>query len=239
MKILHTAIVVAAVSLLLSLSLDVEARLRDFANLRGIGDIDFGSWAAGDGNQNRTDLHCAASSNYNNRYNDPPPVKNPAAVHLPYNFRVENRDTSGTFYIYLNGDVAMTGNSRIQVSMSHRDIKVGTGYEVLGDSVYDAHAHNGQFSRCNNGDNSELMVSILSSEMEKARAGSYSARFRAQIQGGTSGTKTSRKNFVVSANIADIVMISRMDNINLGNWAGGAGIVREEDLLRLQKQHLK
>ena len=174
-----------------------QAGKNNFADLAAWSDVSFGLWPVGDVSQARTSLGCAASSNYNNQFDDPPPAKTPPAVHLPYNFRAIARATAGSFILYLDGDTANTGNATIQVSMSHRDIKEGTGYEILTESVYDSHAHDGQFKNCNNGDNSELLVSITSVELERSREGLFTARMRANNKGGNDGVTTGKKKKLV------------------------------------------
>jgi len=229
MKLMSAAIRLSVIIGILLLAGNIQARQRNYCQLERMPDIAFGLWSAGDGSQARTSLVCAASSNYNDQFGDPPPVRNPPAVHLPYNFQAIDRDTAGGFVLYLDGNTANTGNATIQVSMSHRDIKQGTGYELLTESTWDTHFHDGQFRNCGNGDNSELLVSITSAELERSRAGLFSGRMRAIIQGGTTGTKASRnRNFAVSVSIANIVKVSALDNITLGTYSGVGNITQEE-----------
>lgn len=229
MKLKSAAIRLSLIIGILLLAGNIQAGQKNFVDLAAMPDVSFGLWSVGDGSQARTSLVCAASSNYNNQFDDPPPAKTPPAVHLPYNFRAIARATAGSFILYLDGDTANTGNATIQVSMSHRDIKEGTGYEILTESVYDSHAHDGQFKNCNNGDNSELLVSITSVELERSRAGLFTARMRANIQGGTDGVTTSKnKNFAVSISIANIVKVSALNNMVLGAWSGVGNITQEE-----------
>lgn len=229
MKLMSAANRLGLITCILLLAGNIQAKEKSFVNLEALPDIAFGLWSAGDGSQARTSLVCAASSNYNDAFNDPPPVEIPPAVHLPYNFRAVDRDTAGSYVLYLDGDTANTGNATIQVSLSHRDIKQGAGYEVLTESIYDSHAHVGQFKNCNNGDNSELQVSITSAELEQSRAGLFSGRMKARIRGGTDGITTSKnQNFAVSISIANIVKVSALNDIVLGAWSGVGNITREE-----------
>jgi len=229
MKSVSAAIKLGLITGLLLLAGNIQARQRNFVSLDALPGMTFGLWSAGDGSQARTSLVCPASSNYNNAYNDPPPVVNPAAVHLPYNFLLADRDTVGNYVLYLDGDTANVGNATIQVTMSHRDTKQGTGYEVLAHAVYDGHFHDGQFNSCSNGDNSELMVAITSAELERSRAGIFTGRMRARIQGGTTGTRRSNNRaFAVSISIANIVKVSALSDIALGAWSGVGNITQEE-----------
>lgn len=229
MKLMSAAFKLSLIIGFLLLAGNIQARQRNHAQLEAMPDIAFGLWSAGDGSQARTSLVCAESSNYNDQFNDPPPVRNPPAVHLPYNFWLDDRDTAGSFMLYLDGNTANTGNATIQVTMSHRDIKEGTAYELLADGIYDGHFHDGQFRNCSNGDNSELAVTITSAELERSRVGIFTGRMRANIQGGTTGTKTGRnRNFAVSISIANIVKVSALSNIALGAYSGLGNITQEE-----------
>ena len=73
---------------------------------------------------------------------------------------------------------------------------------TLSDDIYDSHYHEGQFKNCMDGKNSELKMTLTSTELQKAKAGSYSGFFRAGAQGGSSGTAVSTSDFKVSISVA-------------------------------------
>ncbi|MBL4680916.1 MAG: hypothetical protein JKY88_09355 [Pseudomonadales bacterium] len=205
-----------------------EAKLKDFVKLDKFSDVNLGLWASGDGDQTWTNLHCVASSNYNNKFNDPPPIKTPPAVHMPYQFRVKDRAAPAGYYLYLDDDDTNTGSSRLQVSFEHRDIKEGTAFEGLSDNVYDAHGHDGQFNKCKNGKNSELRLVINSAELSKARAGTYTGNFQFRVRGGSSGTKVRSRQISFTIDVAESVRISGLNNIPLGSWSGVGDLTGSE-----------
>jgi hypothetical protein len=214
--------------LLMLLSSPVLAGQVNYVHVGNIVNTDLGVWAVGDGDQIYTEIFCTASSNYNDAYNDPPPVVAPAAVHLPYQFKLRDRNSPPGFFLYLDNDDANTGNATIEVTFEHRDTKQGSGWETLDDDVYDAHNHDGQFRNCNNGDNGELRVTLLEADLANARAGSYRGRFRMTAQGGTSGTKTESDGMRIDVEIAEAVRISAIDNVALGFWDGSGDKFAEE-----------
>lgn len=219
--------------LLLVLCLAVEsgyaiAKLADTMEITRIANFVFGTWAYGDGSQSLTETFCAASSNYNNVYTDPPPVKNPPAVHEPYEFKVADLNTPTGFFLYLDSDDTNTGNAKLAIQVEHRDTKDGNSWETLSDDVYDSHAHLGQFKMCKNGKNSQVRLSITTAELEQARAGPYGGTFKATGRGGSSGTKENFQNFLASITIAPIVRINNLSDVSLGTYAGGGDINVEE-----------
>tara|TARA_R110002111_G_scaffold139222_3_gene204997 strand:+ start:1296 stop:2285 length:990 start_codon:yes stop_codon:yes gene_type:complete len=216
------------ISLILLICLPANARLRDYVNVAALSNRNLGTWSAGDGDRVWQSTHCVASSNYNNTYNDPPPVVSPAAVHEPYQFRITDTAAATGYHLYLDDDPSNTGNARIEATFEHRDIKVGTGYEVLSDGVYDTHGHTGQFKRCNNGDNSEIQMTLNETELVNARAGQYRGRFEAEATGGSSGTTTHSRNLVLRVTVAEIVRVSSLDNVLLGNWSGSGDMQGDE-----------
>lgn len=209
-------------SLIVLISLPASAKEKDFVSLDRFRGGDLGSWTAGDGDLIWTNLGCAASSNYSDAFNDPPPVKSPPVVHEPYQFRISD-DSGGGYHFYLDNDPSNTGNAKISAAFEHRDVKVGTGFETLSDGVYDSHSHTGQFKKCNNGDNSEVRLTLTGLSLSNTRAGKYQGNFRAEMIGGSSGTKTKQQKLKMKVNIAQIVRVSSLDNITLGNWSSGLG----------------
>jgi hypothetical protein len=204
------------------------ARLADYMKLGRIPDYGLGIWAYGDGNQSMSMTICAASSNYNNAFKDPPPVKDPPAVHELYDYKVKDRNGPAGFFLYLDNNDANTGNAKLAVRVEHRDTKDGNSWETLADNVYDSHSHTGQFRNCKNGRNSEMRISISAAELEQARAGPYRARLEATGRGGSSGTKKSRRRFNADITVSDIVRVTGLANISLGTYTGGSDINVEE-----------
>ncbi len=195
-------------------------------NLRG-SDFNFGTWAFGDGDQSITKTFCVASANYSNAFTDPPPVKNPPAVHHNYQFKMIDRSAPTGFFFYLGTDDTNTGNARIVGLLEHRDIKDGNTWTTLVDDVFDSHTHDGQFENCNNGDNSQLRISVNESELEQARAGTYRLRLTMTGQGGSSGTALDSDNFRAQIKVANIVRVSSVNDVNLGYY-NSVDIQREE-----------
>lgn len=214
--------------ILVLVSIEAHARLRDFVAIDRFTGRNLGTWSAGDGDRVWNNIGCVASSNYNDAFNDPPPVRTPAAIHEPYQYRI--RDTAPTpgYFFYLDDDDSNVGNARMAATFEHRDIKVGTSFESLSDDVYDAHSHAGQFNSCNNGDNSEIQMTVLESTLENARAGQYRGRFRAEVMGGSSGTRVRGRNLVLTLSVAEIVRVSSLDNVTLGQWSGTGDMTGDE-----------
>lgn len=187
----------------------------------GTATINLGTWAVGDGTQTWSKVNCAASANYSNSFYDPPPwYLNPPAVHEPYQFMLQDLDPPSGYYLYLNANSNNTGNARIPVQAQFEDVKAGTGFQTLSDGVYDTLTHDGQFRSCRNGNNAELQITLPNTELENARAGTYTGHFRGQIEGGTSGTATSSSDFNLLITVANIVRVSGLSDINLGAWSG-------------------
>lgn len=196
----------------------------DFVELEvfGNGSFDLGLWAMGDGTQSFSHLNCAGSADTK--------TKKPKAKdnRMPYRFQLTDLSSPPGYYLYLDGDDTNTGNARIYVQWQHRDVREGTAYEPLADGLYDNHAHLGQFRNCPDGDNSEILATISSLELQKARAGSYQGQFEGQIIGGSKGTRTDAQTLSLSISVANIVRITALDNIGLGLWDGVNNMVGSE-----------
>ena len=211
--------------------LPANARERDFVDIGRFSGRNLGTWSAGDGDQVWSNLNCLASSNYTNAYSAPSPYTavSPPAVHEPYRFRISDEASQPGYFMYLDDDPSNRGNAMIQVAFEHRDTQVGTGFELLEDGIYDSHAHTGQFKRCNpNNDNSEVQMTILESDLASARAGAYRGRFTAQAVGGSSGTQSDTRSLVMRIAVAEIVRVSSLDNVALGNWSGTGDMAANE-----------
>lgn len=196
------------------------AKASDYVDVGLFANQSLGTWAIGDGDQVITQSVCTASANYSQK--NPNPSWSPTPAKEPYAFKVTDLSTPAGYYLYLNGDDTQTGNARIAVEFDHQDTLQPVGYETLSDDVYDGHYHLGQFNGCTSGNNSDLRMKLTSTNLSKAKAGTYTGTFRAGALGGSSGTATSTANFTVTITIANAVQISNLSNINLGTWGGGA-----------------
>jgi hypothetical protein len=212
--------------LILLVCLPTNARLRDFVNVERFTGRNLGTWSAGDGDLSWSNLKCVASSNYNNAYSDPPPSVSPPAVHEAYRLRITDTAPSAGFYLYLDDDTNNTGNARLPASFQHRDVKAGTNFETLEDGVYDSDSHTGQFKNCSNGPNSEIEMTVIEPVLENARAGRYRGRFQVEVEG--AGGRTHSRNLVMTLNVAEIVRVSELNNVELGNWSGSGDMSGDE-----------
>ncbi len=225
MKTIRAIAIIAA----LVLCKPAAAGQADYFNLYNVpnGQFNFGTWSIGMGDQAMIALFCVASANYNNAYNDPPPVVDPPAQHFPYDIKVATRNADPGYYMYLNNDDSNTGNARLTVTFEHRDMLEGTGWETLIHDTYVSHAHDGQFKRCKNGKNSQLRISIPQLQLQNARAGAYRGRWTATGIGGSSGTVVDSDNFRSDLVVSDIVRVSGLTDIAFGVHVPGADQVGE------------
>lgn len=214
--------------LVLYSAIEVQARLRSYVNVERFTSRNLGTWSIGDGDRVWNQVHCVASSNYNDAFSDPPPVQSPPAVHELYQFQIFDQAPTAGYYFYLDDDNTNVSNARLSASFEHRDVKVGTPFEILTDGVYSSNVHTGQFRNCGNGDNSEVQMTLLETELENARAGLYRGRFRAEAIGGSTGTRTHGRNLVMTLRVAEIVRISALDNVVLGQWGGTGNLDSDE-----------
>ena len=197
----------------------------DYVDVGAPGSQSLGTWAIGDGDQSPVQSLCTASANYSQK--NPNPAWSPAPVQEPYSFKVTDLSAAAGYYLYLNGDTTQTGNGRIPVEFDHQDTLQPVGYETLSNDVYDSHYHLGQFSGCSNGNNSDLRMRLISTNLAQAKAGTYTGTFRAGAIGGSSGTVVSTADFTATITIANAVQVSGLSNINIGTWAGGADKIAE------------
>ena len=226
-KIIHFS----AVLLLLGFTLIQQTLAREVSTLEisVINNFNFGTWAVGTGSLTDSSVHCVASSNYSDSFTEPVPIEVPPAERLPYQYKLIDKAASTGYYLYLGNDTTNTGNATIKVSFSHADIATGSGYELLADDTYDNHSHVGRYRLCKDGDNSELKIDISSIDLEQARAGAYKGYFTAQVQGGSTGTDTAANDFRIDLSIANIVRISGLSDIHIGDYYGGIGnLIKEE-----------
>jgi hypothetical protein len=183
------------------------------------GDFDFGTWS-NDGNISLSQLHCVASASSNNTN----------GTLYDYELRVRNRFDSNNYYLYLNGDTNMTGNSRIEVIIKHEDVAASSSLVQLVPDAYDTHQHSARYKNCPlTGDNSKIEISILNTELSQAAAGDYQGFLKVEIQAGASGNKKKRKDFdMVLTKTSSLVRITSVDNFALGNYGFTGNITDTE-----------
>jgi hypothetical protein len=208
------------------LSETATARSADHLEVRRIRNFNFGSWVSA-GSVSMTRVSCLSSANDNST--------NPsgaAAQQMPYQVKVESLGPDGNFYIYLDGDTSNTGNKRILVNPSHRDINDPSGYEQLMYNSYDNHSHVGNWRRCRNmPNNSELRMEISGFELDSKVSGRYSGDFRLTGLGGSSGTAADSNDFrvLIRVQASPKVQINSLENLSLGSHSGLGNIYAEEN----------
>ncbi len=213
-------------SLLLLLgSGSVQAGFADFLQVDSIPNADFGIWTQA-GNVSTRLKSCIASASDNS--------SNPRgyfAWKMPYQVKIENVSGESNFYLYLNGNTSNSGNRRLGIYFSHRDIMDGGSFEALSHDSYDTHAHVGNFKNCVSGDNSELRIDISGAELGDKVSGYYTGTFRLTAIGGIWGYQTDSVEFTVSIQIqaGAEVRISNLDDIHFGTHAGMGNLYAEEN----------
>ncbi|MEP0202835.1 MAG: hypothetical protein ABJ084_14050 [Halioglobus sp.] len=132
-----------------------------------------------------------------------------------YRLTLSSASSNSNFYLYRNGDTSQTGNNRIQVDISSRDIKSSPTYTLfLNDEA--TYKRKGQKQNCPDGDNGELKLTILQGELTSAIAGNYSASFTLSGMGGKGYRRSDSQNFQVFLSVENPqVQISGLDDINL------------------------
>lgn len=201
------------------------ARFADHLEVRNIPNTSFGVWIQA-GSVSARARSCISSAS-----DDSPRPRGWFAWQMPYQVKVADLGGGGDFYLYLDGDTSNTGNRRIGISLSHRDLHDGGAFEILSHNAYDSHSHVGSFRNClQNGDNSELRINITGNELNGKVSGYYTGTFSLTAIGGVWGSATDSDTFTVDITIQarPEVMISRLDNLNLGTHSGLGDIYAEE-----------
>ncbi len=198
----------------------------DHVEVRTLADYAFGTYISAGSVQLEND-HCVSSANSLN----PNPPK--SGQRYPYRLGVTGDGSDSSYYLYLDGNTAETGNRRVTIRFMHTDILEDAGmYHELFDSTYETHSHLGQFRNCvQNGSNSRLRIEINADELAAKTSGNYSGTFGISSLGGYSGTALDPGfSFFVSLTIASAseVQISALDAINLGSYAGNGSITASE-----------
>lgn len=223
---LHKAACVFFAFAILCVPIAVQARFADHIEVRPIPSADFGIWTQAGSVSTRL-LSCISSAS-----DDSPNPRGFLAWQMPYQVKVEDQGGASDFYLYLDGDTANTGNRRIGISISHRDVNDGGIFEILSENIYDSHSHVGSFRNCaRSGDNSELRINIDSSELGSKVSGYYVGTFQLTAIGGLWGTNTDSAGFTVAITIQSRteVMISGLDNLGMGTHSGLGDIYAEEN----------
>lgn len=211
-------------TLLLSLPISTLAAEADYFNIYNVpnSQLNFGTWSIGMGAQSRTATFCIASANYDNAYNDPPPVVDPPAVHENYQIKTRSRYSVPGYFMFLDRNDSNTGNARLAFTMEHRDRYDDNVWATMSPDQYESHGHDGQFRNCKNGKNSQLRITIPVTELENARAGPFRAKLRIDGTGGSSQTVTDSDNFRADITISDIVRVSGLTDIPFGIHTPGS-----------------
>jgi spore coat protein U-like protein len=200
----------------------------DHVEVRTLADYAFGTYIDAGSVQLEND-HCVSSANSSNP--NPLPKDNPQRY--PYRLGITGYGGDSTYYLYLDGNTAETGNRRVAIHIMHTDIFEDAGlYHELVNSAYETHSHLGQYRNCvQNGSNSRLRIEIKADELASKTSGNYSGTFVISALGGYSGTALDPGfSFFVSLTIASAseVQISALDAINLGSYAGNGSISASE-----------
>lgn len=214
------------VFMVLLLPVIAQAKFADHLEVRTIPDANFGLWAQAGSVSTRV-LSCISSAS-----DDSPNPRGFFAWQMPYQVKVTSQGGAPDFYLYLDGDTYNTGNRRIGISLSHRDVNDGGIFEILGHDTYDSHNHVGSFRNCvRDGDNSELRINIDANELNAKVSGFYTGTFRLTAIGGLWGSATDSDLFSVSITIQSKpeVMISALDDMGLGAHSGLGDLYAEEN----------
>jgi hypothetical protein len=179
-----------------------QASAADDFDIYPISDIDFGSWDDA-GSLSTTTLDCIESWD-NKRQKD-------------YRLTLTNVLGGADFYLYLDGDSSESGDNRILITVSHRDIEDDpSNYEQLVEGV-EGDKKKGQENNCPDV-NSELTIDIDSSELNGKTSGFYSGTFELSGVGGKGYSESDSETFDITITIATsqaMVQISRVDDINV------------------------
>jgi hypothetical protein len=211
------------VLLLFLISISNQAAAVDYFQLTDFSsDFLFGTWSD-NGSVSVSQSQCIASASTAH------PNGNGGAP-FPYSVKVSNLNDPGGYFLYLDGNSSNTGNSRIEVIIKHRELFDSSGFEQLQPDTYDTHAHDGQFKNCvSMGDNSELDISMLSTELSQVVTGSYSGSFRLTGLGGMSGALEINSDFSITITVnGSLVKITSVDNITLGTYAQSGNVIANE-----------
>ena len=207
---------------LISLPFTALAGPSDYFNVYNVPDGELGEytdeWTPGSADLTFTATFCIASANYNNSYSSSSPPAS-GAEQQPYKIKVDSRySNQSNFYVYKNDVSTATDNRRIPVTVEHRDTMDGNAWHQLSYDTYESmDLHDGQWKNCNFGDNSQLRFTFDGDDLDNARAGNYRGKWRIDGMGGSSGTKTDGDNFRTKFSVPDIVRVSGLSDMDLGN----------------------
>jgi hypothetical protein len=167
-----------------------------------------------------TQVNCIASANTGN------------STIYPYWVKVTSSDASGGFKLHLNGNTSSSGDSVMTVRFYHRDIVDPVPFEQLSPGNYESQSHDGALADClSDGDNSELKVEILATELGSKNPGYYEGSFVLAGMGGANGNKYGSQNFSVSITIqssASQVKVSGLHDVSFGSYSGTGDLQANE-----------
>jgi len=186
----------------------------DDFSIWSIPNIDFGSWSNA-GTLSTTTAGCIESWDKRKKKD--------------YRLKLEGASNDRNFYLYRNGDENQSGNNRVQIDISSRDIKSSPNYTLF-ENEEETSKRKGQPKNCPDGDNGELKFVILQSELDTAAAGNYSASFTLSGEGGKKYSEDDDENFQVFLTVANPqVKISGLDDINLATDPLSTGSIEVDE----------
>lgn len=163
--------------------------------------IDFGTWSNA-GTLTSSVTGCIVSEEKRNKKDD-------------YRLELKGESSGGVFYLYLNGNDSLTGNERIAIEISARDLFSSPGYEPLNPDD-ETSRREGQLKNCPDGDNGELRFVLRQGDLASAAGGRYSAEFELTGEGGKRFSEDDDTGFSVYVEVQNPqVRISGLDDLNL------------------------
>jgi len=170
-----------------------------------IPDFNFGTWANA-GSLSATTSVCAASWDTTGDKG------------LNYRTLIDNVFSATDYYLYLGGNTAATGNSRIKITFEHKD-SFTSAWEVMSVDSFEQ-PQKGQPPNCPGGNNFQLRVNISSTELSSKLGGEYIGYFSPELKDGN--LSATAPSFSVSISVGGVpeVKISHLDSINFGQHSG-------------------
>ncbi|MEP4148048.1 MAG: hypothetical protein ABJL54_12555 [Halioglobus sp.] len=146
-----------------------------------------------------------------------------------YRLTLSGDSSDNDFYLYRNGDTSQTGNNRIRIDISARDLMTRPTYETFSNGS-EISKRKGQKNNCPNGVNGQLQFLIPESALEAASGGNFSAFFELSGRGGHRERKTDSTTFQVSITVSSPqVQISGLQDLVLStDPTSSAGMTADE-----------
>lgn len=183
-------------------------------DLEEIGDIDFGIWSDS-GSYVLDRSMCIASANTSSWF----PWRN--ARRRDYILKITSLMNAGSHYLYRDGNAGATGNERIAIEFTHRDLLGSGSQETLLPDQFDQIENEGQFRFCFFGGlNARLTIRLSEDQLEGAANGEYSGDFRLFASNDDAEDSTTFSVSVIVQGGTE-VRISRLDDLNLGSYGAG------------------